>query len=270
MRLWISAAAAAALLLPSPTLAGKRYASFMVDRLDLTATLGEPLGMFSSDKSYYELTGRRVSDIREGANRGSYDLSPENRLVHRERSLLVLEGHFGRVYASFDYTYPPAVPKVAVNTFAHRPDYPHRAAEPGRKAPGPADSFALVRAYQLPGSKKFAVATADYDAAGKRKSFRVAISTGGAFQELVAPAEAGLPKSVDAPSFSENPFAGMGGSSELGDVRAALVYRGRGTAIERIVLNGLFVEREWLSFPLTETERSLSKIETRLPLKPGP
>lgn len=261
---------AAVLLAPSPALAGKRYASLMVDRIDLTATLGEPLGIFSNDKSYYELTGRRVSDIRDGANRGAYDLSPENRIVHRERSLLVLDVQAGRVYAAFDYTYPPGVSRIAVNTFTHRPDFPHRVGEPGRKPSAPADSFALIRSFTLPGSKRNAVATADYDSAGKRRSFRVAISTGGGFMELRSPDEAYLPESVDPRLFSERPFDGVEGSPELGELHAALVYHGRGTAIERIVVSGLLIKREWLSYPLTETERALAKIEARLPLKPGP
>ncbi|MDD5305531.1 MAG: hypothetical protein PHS14_20715, partial [Elusimicrobia bacterium] len=97
-----------ALTFPCAARAGKRYESLMIDRVDKTATLGAPLGAFSSAKTYFDASplsggGLRVADIREGSCRGIYDFSGDNRLLHRERTLLVLEGEFGHVYAHFHY-----------------------------------------------------------------------------------------------------------------------------------------------------------------------
>ena len=51
---------------------------------------------------------------------------------------------------------------------------------------------------------------------------------------------------------------------------AALIYRARGVFIERFTRRGSRVDRDWLSFPLTEIERVLSKIEATYPFAAGP
>ncbi len=165
---------AAVLLAPTAAHAGKRYASFMIDRFDMTATLSEPVGLFSTARAYFDRTetasGARVEDRRDSGCLGVFDFAAGGRLLHRARSLAVLEGPFGRVHARFDFWYPPERPRGAVNTSA-RKDIPHREPVPAAGARGRVDSFALVRV--LKDGKKFKIASADYGLDGGLRALRV-------------------------------------------------------------------------------------------------
>lgn len=268
----------AVLLLPSPALAGKRYASFMIDRFDMTATLSEPVGLFSTARAYFERTetasGARVEDRRESGCLGVFDFAAGGRLLHRARALAVLDGPFGRVYARFDYWYPPERPRGAVNTTA-RTDLPHRAPAPATATRGRVDSFALVRV--LKDGKKYKIASADYGLDGGLRALRVDRSSGSwtgsevAFSSSASAAAAwGLPATIEPSSFAEKPFAGMPEPSFAVELEAALIYFSRGAFVERLNRRGSRIDRDWLAFPPSEVERSLAKTEAGLPFEPGP
>lgn len=269
---------ALALAFPASARAGKRYESLMIDRVDMTATLGAPLGAFSSAKSYFDSTplsggGRRVADMRDGACRGAYDFSPENRLLHRERTLRVLERDFGHVYAHFHYWYPPETPMIAVATFAARRDVPHLPPLIEKTGSGKVDGFALIRV--LKASPKFLVATADYALDGRRTAFRIEVSSGEWVKSSASGADEpqagrfGLPKQIDPATFASAPFAERAPEAGSVELEAALIFHGRGATIERLVKRGSRVDRDWLSFPPTEIERLLSKVEASYPITRG-
>lgn len=271
---------ALALVFPPAARAGKRFESLMIDRVDMTATLGAPLGAFANAKSYFDSSpraggGRRIADIRDGSCRGQYDFSPDDRLLHRERTLRVLEGDFGHVYAHFHYWYPPEVPVIAVATFAQRRDVPHLAPQIAKAGSGKVDGFALIRV--LNASPKFLVATADYALDGRLKAFRVEASSGewvgsqmnGAVLDDGKAARFGLPKEIDPATFAEAPFVESAKDGESLELEAALIFHGRGALIERVVRRGSHVDRDWLSFPPTELERALSKVEASYPITRG-
>ena len=155
---------AVVLMLPLSARAGKRYESFMIDRVDMTAILSEPLGLFSGPKTWFERTetnaGMRITDYRDDGCRGSFDFDGRGRLIHRARALDVLEGRFGRVYARFDYWYPPEPSRIAVNTAAGRRDLPHREPVLVSASIGAVESFALIRV--LKAAKNFKITSADY------------------------------------------------------------------------------------------------------------
>lgn len=268
-----------ALLLPAPALAGKRYESFLLDRVDMTAVLGQPLSAFSSPTAYFERVetdgGFRVDDDRDGSCRGGFDFGRDGKLVHRARALAVLDGRFGRVYARFDYWYPPEPPRIAVNTAAGRRALPHREPAATTASPGAAESFALIRV--LAAGKTFKIAAADYARDGALKALRVDVSSGDwtssevALSSSAAVAAAwGLPGAIDAKSFAEKPFAGAAEPGDGVEAEAALIYRARGTLVERVKRQGSHLERDWLAFQTTEAERALARTEAALPLTPGP
>lgn len=269
---------AAVLLAPSTAHAGKKYASFMIDRFDMTATLSEPVGLFSAPRAYFERTetasGARVEDRREGGCLGVFDFAAGGRLLHRARSLAVLEGPFGRVYARFDYWYPPERPRGAANTSARR-DIPHREPERADAARGRVDSFALVRV--LKDGKKFKIASADYGLDGSLRALRVDLSSSSwtgtevAFSSsAVAAAAWGLPAKVDPKIYTEKPFAGAATQSPEVELEAALIYYSRGAFVERLIRRGSRIDRDWLAFSPSEVERALAKSEAGLPFEPGP
>ena len=270
----------AALLAASPAHAGKRHASLMVDRIDMTATLGETLGAFSTEKSYYDSApaaggNHRVADIRDGACRGTYDIGPDNRLLHRERTLRVLEGDFGHVYAHFHYWYPPQAPKIAVVTFSDKRGAPHLPPLIAKTGAGKADGFALIRV--VVDAPRFLVATGDYALDGRLKTFRVEVSSGDWVRTQVNAAEVdyalaarfGLPKDIKPETFAASPFGERAPDAPAAALEAALIFRGRGATVERVVRRGSRVDRDWLSFPPSETERALSKVEASYPITRG-
>lgn len=249
----------------------------MIDRFDMTATLSEPVGLFSAPRAYFERTetasGARVEDRREGGCLGVFDFAPGGRLLHRARSLAVLEGPFGRVYARFDYWYPPERARGAVNTSARR-DIPHREPERADAARGRADSFALVRV--LKDGKKFKIASADYGLDGSLRALRVDLSSSNyigsevAFSSSAAAAASwGLPASIDPKNFAEKPFADQTEPRSI-ELEAALIYFSRGAFVERLIRRGARIDRDWLAFPPSEVERALAKSEAGLPFEPGP
>ena len=259
--------------------AGKRYDSFMIDRVDMTAILGKPISLFSASKSWFERTetgaGARISDYRDGGCQGSFDFADSGALIHRSRALSVLEGRFGHIYARCDYWYPPESPRIAVNTSAASRAMPHRAPVLLGVAQGPAESFALIRV--LKAGKTFKIASADYGLDGALKALRVDVSSGdwtasevsftsSTFTALIW----GLPAAIDTTSFPGKPFAGVAEPGENIEMEAALIYRARGILVERIMRHGSRIDREWLSFPLTEIERALSKTEAAFPFLAGP
>ena len=269
---------AAFLLVPAKAFAGKRYESFLLDRVDMTAVLGQPLSAFSSPAAYFERVetdgGFRVDDYRDGSCRGGFDFGRDGRLIHRARALSVLEGRFGRVYARFDYWYPPEPPRVAVNTAAGRRAFPHREPAGSSASTGPIESFALIRV--LAAGKNFKIASADYARDGALKALRVDVSSGDwtaseiSYSSSAAVAAAwGLPGKVDAKSFVENPFKSVAASDAV-EAEAALIYRARGTVVERVKRQGSHLDRDVLAFQTTEAERALARTEAALPLTPGP
>lgn len=268
----------AVLLLPLSARAGKRFESFTIDRVDMTPLLSGPVGLMSTDTAWYErsetASGARVEDFRDGGSRGVFDFGGDGRLLHRSRALAVLDGRFGRVYARFDCWYPPEKPRVAVNTGAAKRNLPHREAVAGAASKAAPDSFALIRV--LKAKDKFKIATADYGLDGGLRALRVEVSSGDwtstevvASTAPAAAAEWGLPAAVDAATFAVEPFAGSEPWENL-ETEAALTYRARGTIVERATRRGSRVDRDWLSFPLTEVERALSRTEAAFPFTPGP
>ncbi|MBI5247699.1 MAG: hypothetical protein HY923_11005 [Elusimicrobia bacterium] len=267
-----------AFALAVPARAGKRYESFLIDPVDMTAVMGKPAGVLSSSKAWFERSetggGARIVDQRDDECRGTFDFAAAGPLFHRSRALNVLEGPFGRVYARFDYWYPPERVRVAVNTSAGRRDLPHR--EPVLAAgSGPAESFALIRV--LKAGKKFKIATADYGLDGGLRALRVDVSSGDWASSEVAfsssPFDAGiwgLPASVDAKAFASKPFAGVAEPVDGVETEAALIYRARGVYVERFTRRGSRSDRDWLAFPVTEIERSLAKREAAFPFTAGP
>lgn len=269
---------ALALTFPSAARAGKRHESLMIDRVDMTATLGAPLGAFANAKSYFDSTprsggGRRIADISDGSCRGIYDLSPGDRLLHRERTLRVLEGDFGHVYVHLHYWYPPEPSRIAVATFAQRRDVPHIPPLIEETGSGKVDGFALIRVLKAP--PKFLVATADYALDGSLKAFRVEASSGEwvpsqmntAVLDEEKAARFGLPRKIKPATFAQAPFSEH--SKEDLELEAALIFHGRGASIERVIKRGSHVDRDWLSFPPTELERALSKVEASYPITRG-
>lgn len=265
--------------LAGPASAGKRYESFMIDPVDMTAVLGAPARLFDGSKAWFERTetgaGSRIADRRDGGCRGEFDFDASGRLIHRSRALNILEGPFGRVYARFDFWYPPETPRLAVNTAAGRRDFPHRASVAAAAGPGAAESFALIRV--LKAGRKFKIATADYGLDGGLRALRVEVSSGDWTSSEVAfsssPFDAGiwgLPGAVDAKSFASQPFAGVAEPVDGVETEAALIYRARGVFIERFVRRGSRSERDWLYFPVTEIERALAKLEAGFPFTAGP
>lgn len=269
---------ALALTFPSAARAGKRHESLMIDRVDMTATLGAPLRAFANAKSYFDSSprpggGRRIADVRDGACRGIYDFSPDDRLLHRERTLRILEGDFGHVYVHFHYWYPPEQARITVATFAQRRDVPHLPPLIEESGSGKVDGFALVRVLKAP--PKFLVATADYALDGRLKAFRIEASSGewvpsqmnSAVLDYEKAARFGLPKEIKPATFAAAPF-GEHAQDDL-ELTAALIFRSRGALIERVIKRGLHVDRDWLSFPPTELDRTLSKMEASYPITRG-
>ena len=260
---------ALALIAPNGAWAGKRHETLLFDRMDMTATLGAPLGRFSSAKTYFESTplsggNLRVADIREGACRGVYDLSAKGRMIHRARTLRVLEGAFGHVYAHLHYWYPPETPRIAVGTFADRRGPPHLPPQLQASGSGKIDGYALIRVLKAP--QRYLIASGDYALDGALKAFRVDVSTGDWTRTLagVRPGAYGLPEAIAPAEFAASPFPGE--AAENVELEAALIFRGRGTTIERVIRRGSRVERDWLSFPPTEIDRALSRTEASYPI----
>lgn len=260
---------ALALVAPGGAWAGRRHETLLFDRMDMTATLGAPLGRFSSEKTYFESTplpggNVRVADIREGACRGVYDLSPNGRMIHRTRTLRVLEGEFGHVYVHLHYWYPPESPRVAIGTFADKRGVPHLPPLIAASGSGSIDGYALIRVMKAP--DRYLIASGDYALDGARKAFRIDVSTGDWARSLAGepPALYGLPEAIDPAGFTAFPFPGE--AEENVELEAALIFRGRGTTIERVVRRGSRVERDWLSFPPTEIDRALSRTESSYPI----
>ncbi|MDD5305379.1 MAG: hypothetical protein PHS14_19955, partial [Elusimicrobia bacterium] len=167
----------------------------------------------------------------------------------------------------------PETPMIAVVTFAERRDVPHLAPLIEKTGAGKADGFALIRV--LKASPRFLIATADYALDGRRTSFRVEASSGewvrsqakGADEAQAA--RLGLPKEIKPATFASAPFVERAADAESLEAEAALIFHGRGAMIERVVKRGSRVDRDWLSFPPTEIERSLSKVEASYPLSRG-
>ena len=275
--------------------ADKRYESFMIDRVDRTATLSSPLGRMSSAKTYFErspLAGGRalVREFHDGALEGAYYLSDKNELIGREDLLLVLDEDFGRVYASICVGYAGGAGRIKVNTKPFRRETPGQRAS-SAKAPkaGHPDSFALVRATRTP--PRFVVAVADYSLDGTLVAFSVAQSSGdwlsaergaqpppgSATGYFYAPgldaklaAKAGLPMTIDPIRFETDPFEGLPAPADPVAGDAAIIYRDRVAVIERQVKRGSRIERSSLWFPPSETERGLRGAERRLPFTSGP
>ncbi len=284
-----------ALILPSTARAGKRYESFLVDRVDRTATLGSPLGLMSTTKTYFEsspLAGGRalVREFHDSALEGAYYLSDKNELIGRTDLLLVLDEDFGRIYTAIGVDYASGAGRIKVNTKALRRGSAGQRATTG-KAPkaGHPDGFSLIRAVRAPPG--FIVASADYSLDGTLVAFFVAQSSGdwlfaeGGAQPppgfgtgyFFAPgidtkiaAKAGLPLRIDPIRFETEPLTGLPDPAAPAATDAALIYRDHGTVIERWIKRGSSIERVSLWFPPTETERDLLGVERRLPFTPGP
>lgn len=286
---------ALALLAPPSAQAGKRYESLMIDRVDLTATLGSPLGRMSTAKTYFEsspLAGGRalVREFHDGALEGAYYLSEKNELIGRSDLLLVLDEDFGRVYASIGVDYAGGAGRIKVNTKPFRREISGQSANSG-KAPkaGHPDGFSLVRAMRAP--PKFVVAVADYSLDGTLVAFSVAQSSGDWLSSEGGPqpppgfgagyfyapgldakiaAKAGLPMTIDPVRFETDPFESLPAPADPVAEDAALIYRDRGAVVERQVKRGSRIERSSLWFSPTETERALLGTERRLPFASGP
>lgn len=295
MNAWILTGVVLSLLAPLSAQAGKRYESMMIDRVDRTATLSEPLGRMSAAKTYFEsspLAGGRalVREFHDGALEGAYYLSGKNELIGRSDLLLVLDEDFGRVYASIGVDYAGGAGRIKVNTKPLRREVSGQRAS-SAKAPkaGHPDGFSLVRAMRAP--PKFVVAVADYSIDGTLVAFSVAQSSGDwlsaeggpqpppgfATGYFYAPgidaklaAKAGLPMTIDPIRFETDPFQGLPDPADPVAADAAVIYRDRGAVVERQVKRGSRIERSSLWFPPTETERGLLGAERRLPFTPGP
>ena len=285
---------ALALIAPTAAHAGKRYESFLIDRVDRTATLGAPLGMMSTSKSYFErspLAGGRtlIQEFHDGALEGSYYLSEKNELIGRSDLLLVLDEGFGRISASISVDYAGSTGRVKINTKPLRHELAsQRASSAEAPKAGHPDGFALVRVMKAP--PKFLVAVADYSLDGTLVAFSIAQSSGdwltaeggspppgfgaGYFfapgiDEKIA-AKAGLPLRIDPIRFETEPFEGLPDPAAPIIEDAALIYRDRGAVVERRLKRGSSLEHGSLWFPPTETERGLLGDERRLPFTPGP
>jgi len=285
---------ALALIFPAAAHAGKRYESFLVDRVDRTATLSSPLGLMSTSKTYFESSplagGRaRVQEFHDGALEGTYYLSEKNEIISRSDLLLVLDEDFGRVYAAIGVDHASKAGRVRLFTKLIRREAAGQRANTG-KAPnaGHPDAFSLIRAMRAP--PKFIVATADYSLDGTLVAFSVAqssgdwVSTEGSMQPppgfgtgfFYAPgidakiaAKAGLPLTIDPIRFETDPFKGLPDPAAPVATDAALIYRDHGAVIERRIKRGSSIERASLWFPPTETERAMLGAERRMPFTPG-
>lgn len=282
-----------AIILPSSARAGKRYESMMIDRMDRTATLGAPLGLLSTSKTFFDrapLAGGRalVQEFHDGALEGAYYLSDKNEVIGRTDLLLVLDEDFGRVYASIGVDY--AAGRIKLNTKLFRREIAGQRPR-GVQAPraGHPDGFSLVRAMNAP--PKFVVASGDYSLDGTLVAFSVALSSGewlsaeGASRpppgfgtgysyapglDAKTAAKAGLPLTIDPIRFETDPFEGLPEPALPLAVDAALIYRDHGAVVERRIRRGSRIERSSLWFPPTEVERGLLGAERRLPFTPSP
>ncbi len=262
---------ALALLLASPAAAGKRYASMLIDRVDGTATLGEPLGLFSNEKTYFDRTsepgGFKVEDRRDGSLRGVYQFSDDGKIRRRTETLLVLDGDFGAVFAEVSARHQGEKPRASIATGARPRATPRQDGESAKEAAKAVSSFALVRVVRA--EPKFLIASADYDAAGVRRAFRVDASTGDWRGEAAKTAEElGMPERIDPLKFAKDPFSGLSEPVFPHEADAALIYGDRGEFVERKVRRGSRVESSRLRFPPTELERALLKAESKLPFGP--
>jgi hypothetical protein len=281
-----------ALTFPLSARAGKRYESMMVDRVDMTATLSEPLGLLSAGGSFFErdsLPGGRavVREFHDGALEGEYYLSDKNALLGRSDLLLVLDEDFGRVYASIKIDYGAGRMGIGTRMLSRRSAGQAARPDKGRKSGSP-DGFSLVRALKAP--PKLIVAAGDYSLDGTLVAFSVAWSSGDWIQSEGGPqpppgfgkgffaapgidatlaAAAGLPLTLDPIRFETDPFKGLPEPSYPVDRDAALVYRDRGAIVDRAIKRGSRVERATLWFPPSEIERALLAAERRLSFSAG-
>ena len=283
---------ALALLLPSSASAGKRYASLLIDRVDMTASLSEPLGLFSSEKSYFERWEQRgggfwIEDWREGSRRGTYHFTKDGRLRHRTETLLVLEGELGAVFAELNAWHQSDKPRTTVNTAPYSRSNARQAGQPAEGTGKAVSGFALVRV--LKAAPKFLIASADYALDGSLQAFHVNASTGdwrhsnevakhhpfqgGSFYgpgiDAKAAEKLGVPLKIDPAAFLASPFASLPEPGFPHELDAALVYRDRGEFVDRQVRRGSRVEKSRLRFPPTELERALLKTESARPFSAG-
>lgn len=251
----------------------------LIDRLDATAVMSEPVGMFASPKTYFERSesggAARVLDYHDGLCRGAFDFAATGRLLHRSRTALVLDGRFGSVFARFDYWHPPETPRIAVATGGGPRATPHGEGAASPADPKRAESFALVRV--LKAKDRFKIASADYALDGGLRAMRVDLSSSdwtGAEVAFSSSAELaaryGLPARVDAATFATDPFKGFPPTDASVEAEAALVYRARGTVVERLTRAGAKPAVDWLAFPTTEVELPLAQTESKFPFAPGP
>lgn len=268
------------LALPSAARAGKRYGTFLLDSTDMSTTLGDPQGMLSSARAYFEVTyprgGALVQDFRDGSFEGEYYLDEKGFLRARADTLLILDENYGRVCATLGVDYAEGREHVYVNTRMFRRGVPHQMPNAGAapKAGFP-ESFALVRALKT--SSRFLVAAGDYSLDGTLTAFRVAESSGEWISitengpvNSTAAARAGLPLTIDPMAFAEDPFKGLPEPASPVVQDAALIYRGHAEAVERIIKRGSRLERAVLWFPPSATERLLIKRERDFPFTAGP